>query len=459
MPDLRNRGRNGAHGAFNLLTVTEAASKLAAGTMTSVQLVEDCLARIDSRESEVHAWAHVDRETALAQARACDGADRRSPLHGVPVGIKDIFDTWDMPTTYGSPIYQGFRPGADTAVVGLLRRAGAVILGKTVTTEFASPVPAGTRNPHDPARSPGVSASGSAAAVADYMAPLSVGSQTGGSTILPASFCGVVGYKASLTGLDRGGIRHLRPTLDTMGLFARSLDDIALARAVLTGGAAPVPAADATGSQVRIGVCRSMVLSEAAPESRGAIESATKRLVTAGATIIDSEMPPVFAGIEQSFRTISSVEGARALALEIRDHLPRLNHYIQSAHATSRTTDQATYDRAQLHAIRCQQALGRMFAGFTGASCEPHASGMTTGQPDARCDVLITPAACGEAVADLVSVSNSAFNRIWTLMHVPCVTIPAFKGPNGMPVGLQIVGPVGADDRTLAIAQWFAAKL
>ena len=438
MPDLRNRGRNGPHGALNLLTAEQASAKLAARSITAVELVEDCFARIESREPEVQAWAHVDRDAALAQARARDGEDRRSPLHGVPVGIKDIFDTSDMPTSYGSAIYHGFRPATDTAVVGLLRRAGAVILGKCVTTEFASPVPAGTRNPHDLERSPGVSSSGSAAAVADYMVPLAVGSQTGGSTILPASFCGVVGYKASLTGIDRGGVRHLRPTLDTMGLFARGVADIALARAVLTGAGAPAAIAPISGDQLRIGVCRGIFWDAAAPESRRAVERASEQLAAVGCTVVDAAMPPVFAGIEQSFRVISSVEGARALDAEMRDHLPRLNHYIKAAHASSRTIDQATYDRAQLHAIHCQQALAGVFV---------------------RCDVLITPAACGEAVADLVSVSNSAFNRIWTLMHVPCVTVPAYTGPNDLPVGVQIVGPAGGDDRTLALAQWIAGHL
>ena len=232
MPDLASRGPGG----LNLLTATQAAAKLRDGSATSVELVEHCLARIAAREPEVHAWAFVDREIALQQARARDREAPRSPLHGVPVGIKDIFDTYDMPTAYGSQIYKDHRPVNDTAVVALLRLAGAVILGKCVTTEFASPVPIGTRNPHDLARSPGVSSSGSAAAVADFMVPLAVGSQTGGSTILPAAFCGVVGYKASLTGIDRGGIRHLRPTIDTMGLFARSIEDIALLRSVLVGG-------------------------------------------------------------------------------------------------------------------------------------------------------------------------------------------------------------------------------
>ena len=435
MPDLRERGRNGAHGAFNLLTAVEASAKLQAGALTSVQLVEDCLTRIADREASVHAWDHIDPEAALTQARARDLEPRRSALHGIPVGIKDIFDTCDMPTAYGSAIHRGHRPSTDTVVVALLRRAGAVILGKCATTEFASPVLRDTRNPHDVTRSPGVSSSGSAAAVADFMAPLTVGSQTGGSTILPAAFCGVVGYKASLTGLDRGGIRHLRPTLDTLGLFARSVEDIALTRAVLTGATAAPPAAP---GKPRVGVCRTLMWKEAGAESQAALAAAENQLASAGALVSDAQMPGVFDGIEQSFRVISAVEGARALHVETRDHLAQLNSWIQAGYASSTKIDMAQYDRAQMHAIACQRALAGLFE---------------------HCDVLITPAACGEATTDLATVSNSAFNRVWTLMHVPCVTIPAFKGPNGMPVGLQIVGPVGADDRTLAIAQWFAAKL
>jgi len=231
MPDLREMGPAG----LNLLTATELSGKLDQKQTTSVAIVEDCLARIAAREPDIRGWAYLDPDAALHQARACDAQPRRSRLHGIPIGIKDIFDTFDMPTTYGSTIYKNFQPTMDTALVGLMRRAGMVILGKCRTTEFASPVPVGVRNPHDFARSPGVSSSGSAAAVADYMIPLALGSQTGGSTILPAAFCGVVGYKASLTGLDRGGVRHLRPTLDTMGLFARSIADIAILRSVLSG--------------------------------------------------------------------------------------------------------------------------------------------------------------------------------------------------------------------------------
>jgi Asp-tRNA(Asn)/Glu-tRNA(Gln) amidotransferase A subunit family amidase len=429
---LRDRGPGG----LNLLSATQAADKLARGETTSLALVEDCLARIEAREPEIRAWAFMDRELALRQAKARDQEPRRSPFHGVPVGIKDIFDTFDMPTAYGSPIYKGHRPAVDTAVVGLLRRAGLVILGKCATTEFASPVPIGVRNPHDFGRSPGVSSSGSAAAVADYMVPLAVGSQTGGSTILPAAFCGLFGYKASLTGIDRGGIRHLRPGLDTLGLFARDLGDIATLRSIVSDGASVAPPNGLKG--VRVGVCRTTNWHQALPESVDALQQAAKMVGGHAADIADIDLPDVFAGIEDSFRVISSVEGSRALAVEARDHFADLNHWVQSAHTTARKVDQAQFDKAELHVIACMRGLAEIFA---------------------RCDVLLTPSTCGEATTDLEGISNSAFNRTWTILQVPCVTIPAFRGPNDMPVGVQIVGPVGSDGRTIALAQTIAATL
>jgi Asp-tRNA(Asn)/Glu-tRNA(Gln) amidotransferase A subunit family amidase len=432
MPDLRDKGPAG----LNLLTAAELSGKLEQKQTTSVAIVQDCLERIAAREPDIRGWAYLDPEAALSQARACDAQPRRSRLHGIPIGIKDIFDTYDMPTAYGSAIYKDFRPTMDTAVVGLMRRAGMVILGKCRTTEFASPVPVGVRNPHDFTRSPGVSSSGSAAAVADYMTPLALGSQTGGSTILPAAFCGVVGYKASLTGLDRGGVRHLRPTLDTMGLFARSVADIAALRSVLCGVEPAAPVRDVRGA--RIGVCRTASWSQAQPESVHALESAARSLAAAGAKIHDVEMPAVFTDINQSFNVISGVEALRAMALEARDHFSTLNHWIKDSLNAAKRVDQTQFDKAQWHVVQCQQAMAEVFKG---------------------CDAIITPSTSGEAIADVVSVSNSAFNRIWTLLHVPCVTIPAFEGPNGMPVGLQVVGPVGDDDRIIALSQGIADTL
>ena len=432
MPDLRTKGPAG----LNIPTALELSEKLEAGQTTSVAIVQDCLERIKARDPDIRGWAHVDPGLALRQARACDEQPRRSPLHGIPIGIKDIFDTYDMPTAYGSDIFKDFRPTMDTALVGLMRRAGMVILGKCRTTEFASPVPVGVRNPHDFARSPGVSSSGSAAAVADFMVPLALGSQTGGSTILPAAFCGVVGYKSSLTGLDRGGVRHLRPTLDTMGLFARSVADVAMLRSVLTG-VKPGDPVDGL-RDVRIGLCRTPSWDQALPETVTALDTAARKLAAAGAKLHDADMPAIFDGINQSFNIISGVEARRAMALEARDHLATMNHWIKDSLTAAAKYDQNQYDRAQLHAMQCQRATAEMFT---------------------RCDILITPSTAGEAIADVVSVSNSAFNRVWTLMHVPCVTIPAFAGPNGMPVGLQVVGPVGRDDDVLALSQAIANVL
>jgi Asp-tRNA(Asn)/Glu-tRNA(Gln) amidotransferase A subunit family amidase len=426
VPDLSKVGPAG----LNLLTAVGAAKRLEKRLATSVELVGDCLARIEARDRDLHAWAHVDRELVLAQARARDSEPRRSALHGIPVGIKDIFDTCDMPTTYGSPIYAGHRPAVDSVVVALMRRAGMVILGKCTTTEFASPVPAGVRNPHDLSRTPGVSSSGSAAAVADFMVPLAIGSQTGGSTILPASYCGIFGYKASLTGIDRGNIRQLRPTLDTIGLMARSIADIACLHGVLSGGSGCLAPVDIR--TLRVGVCRTNNWQHAQPEAVDALEAVAKSLASAGASVREAELPTVFDGIDETFGVISTVEASRALAQEARDHRSSLNFWIKDGLAAAARHDLARFDRAQLHAVECQRALATMFE---------------------HCDVILTPSTNGEAPADLVSVSNSMFNRVWTLMHVPCVTIPAYRGPNGMPVGVQVVGPMGYDVTAMSAAQ------
>jgi amidase len=341
-----------------------------------------------------------------------------------------------MPTSYGSSIYAAHRPANDSVVVALMRRAGMIILGKCTTTEFASPVPIGVRNPHDLTRTPGVSSSGSAAAVADYMAPLAIGSQTGGSTILPAAYCGIYGYKASLTGIDRGNIRQLRPTLDTIGLLARSIPDIACLHSVLCGRTDMLPQTELRG--LRVGVCRTHNWAQAQPESVHALEDGAKALAARGAKVREAALPDVFDGIEETFGVISTVESSRALAQEARGHLSALNFWIRDSLAAAAKHSAERFEQAQRHAIDCQRALSEMFA---------------------QCDVILTPSTAGEAPADLVAVTNSVFNRVWTLMHVPCLTIPAYQGANGMPVGVQVVGPVGGDRQTMAAAQAIAAAL
>ena len=310
---------------LNEIDATEAAERLAAGSATSRDLVSACLDRIAARDGEIGAWTHLEPAHALGQACMSDAAGQ-GPLKGIPVGIKDIFDTADLPTEYGSPIHEGHRPARDSACVAALRRAGAVILGKATTTEFASPVPVGVRNPRDFSRSPGVSSSGSAAAVADFMVPVTLGSQTGGSMIMPAASCGVVGYKASLDGIDRGGLRHVRPSLDTIGIFARSVRDIALVRAAMMETS--VVSLDGTATP-RVGVCRAPNWEDAGPETVEAVDSAALALERAGASVAETDLPAVFDSAEAAFSVITAVEGGRALAWEIAHRRDRLNHWIR----------------------------------------------------------------------------------------------------------------------------------
>lgn len=430
MADLTTKGPF----ALNGLTATDAAAKIAAGEITSEALVADCLARIEAREDEVHAWAFIDPDYALEQARARDGADgARGALHGVPVGIKDILDTNDMPTGHGSPIYRGDRPGKDSACVAALRAAGAVILGKTVTTAFACPYPAETRNPHDATRTPGVSSSGSAAAVADYMVPLANGTQTGGSVIGPAGRCGVYGYKASLDGLDRGGIRHLKPNLDTLGLFARSIPDLALMRAASHGKSEAASLDIPAGRGPRIGICRTPHWGDVMPPVAALFGTAADILANAGAEVSEARLPDYLHDIEPDFQIISGVEGARALANEARDHLDTFNPWSRERFEAGAATSEARYRDALANVARGREMLNTLFADY---------------------DVFITPGHQDEAPQNVTEVITEAFNRLWTQMYTPAIHLPLFTGPGDMPIGFQVIGPQDGDDTAIAFAGW-----
>lgn len=408
-------------GGLCTLTAAEAARAVANGDASSEEIVAACLRRIGETDGEIGAWSFVDPDLALAQARAKDAAaPPYGPLHGVPVGVKDVLDTCDMPTEYGSTAFGGHRPAADSRCVATLRKAGAVVLGKTVTTELASPVPAGVRNPHDTSRSPGVSSSGSAAAVAASAAPLANGTQTGGSVILPAAFCGVVGYKASLDGLDRGGIRGLKPSLDTLGFFARSVEDVALVHGAVTGAAAPEDDAPAP-----VGLCRTDRWEEAEPAARAAVEDAAACLEAAGWDVAEAVLPPEFEGIEDAFRTISRHEGGRALEGEFAAAAGSANAWLRETARSSWTRGEIAAAHARAAAARA--ALGAVFDRFP---------------------ILLTPPAAGEAPADLENPPVSVFNRVWTLMHGPAISLPFGAGPRGMPLGVQLVARPG-DDATL----------
>jgi Asp-tRNA(Asn)/Glu-tRNA(Gln) amidotransferase A subunit family amidase len=416
------------------LTASEAAARLAAGTLTAEALIRDCLERARAR-AEVKAWAWLDPEHALAQARAVDRAGRPGLLAGVPVGVKDVIDTVDMPTEHGSPIYRGNRPFADAACVALIRSAGGVILGKTVTTEFANRDPRATVHPHNPAHTPGGSSSGSAAAVADFQAPVGLGTQTGGSTIRPAAFCGVIGYKPSFGEFSRVGIKMQCHNLDTLGVICRSLEDIALMRAVLLAQD-PRPV-DRVSAAPHVGFCRTPAWDHADGDTQALLERTAAGLAAAGATVRD--VAPTPADILDHHRRIFEFEAARNYAYEYEVHGDKLSAALRDGLLTpGRALPLSAYVEAIETAEAFRRNLDDLFGEF---------------------DVLLAPSAVGEAPEGLGSTGDARFNAIWTLAWTPCVTLPAGTGRKGLPLGVQLIGPRFRDEALLDAAAWVEARL
>ena len=429
----------GAAGALSPLelSATQAAAAIAAGDLDSTTLVQACLDRIAERDGIVGAWQLVDPEAALRAARERDATATTGPLHGVPVGIKDLIDTADLPTRYGSDIYGGHRPATDAACVARLRAAGAVVLGKTVTTEFAAFSPGRTANPLDPARTPGGSSSGSAAAVADRMVPIALGTQTAASIVRPASFCGVFGMKPTFGLVDRSGVKPLSPSLDTVGWFARTPDDLALVRRVLAGAlgagtpTAPLPA------RPRIGFVRTPQWPQADTSTQERLEQAAQQL-TIDADVREISLPGPFDGLVEAQEVIMEREAALALAAEWRDHREGLSDRLQEMLARGRAVPEAVYEQAQQLASHCRGRLDDVFAGV---------------------DVLLAPSAAGEAPLGLDRTGNPVFARMWTLLGIPAVSVPGLVGPAGMPLGVQVLAPSGDDQRAVDAAAWLAARL
>ena len=421
---------------LNRLSAAEAARRLEAREITCEALAAACLERIAEREATVRAWAFVDPGQVLAQARALDRMPRRSRVHGLPLGVKDVIDTADQPTEYGSPIWRGHRPRADAAAVALLRHAGALILGKTHTTEFANNHPAPTRNPHDASHTPGGSSSGSAAAVADAMVPLALGTQTGGSVIRPAAFCGVYACKPSFGAVNRSGMKFDAESLDTIGVFARSVEDLALALEPLAGRQAPV--FGKTETHPRIGLCRTPSWRDADAATQANLEAAAHTLSKAGARVHNFELPP---GSDQLFdrhKIIMGYENARALAWEYFNHAQKISADLKPRLDEGWQVTREEYDRLRAHASRCRTALADAMR---------------------EVDFLLTPSARGEAPRDLTTTGDPVFNRAWTLFGVPCVTVPCGKGPHGLPLAVQLVGAFDGDNALLRWAHWASAIL
>ena len=418
------------------LTALEAAAEIAAGRLTSEALVEALLARIADRDDAVMAWAHLEPEQALEEARARDKERPRSLLHGVPVGVKDILDTHDYPTECGSPIYEGNRPSGDAACVGMLREAGMVVLGKTVTTEFAMRNPGPTRNPHDPARTPGGSSSGSAASVGDFQVPLAIGTQTAGSVIRPASYCGVVGYKPTHGRIMRNGMKVLAESLDTIGCMSRSVLDANAFASVMEG--VPVqPLPKITEAPV-FAWTKTPIWDEAEAGTRKAMKEAVERVQDAGGSVVEIGLPPAFRDALEAQEVIMTFEAWRGLAYERTNHWDKLStplkEYIKDGGSYSREK----YDWARNVQAACKATFWQLLE---------------------RYGALLTPAAPGEAPENLAFTGSPNFNRIWTMLGVPCVTVPGLAGLAGLPVGVQVVGPAGRAHDTLAHAAWLESVL
>jgi Asp-tRNA(Asn)/Glu-tRNA(Gln) amidotransferase A subunit family amidase len=428
------------------------AQDIAAGKVTALEVTEACLARIAADEPRVQAWAQLDPAHARAQAQALDERKRAGlplgPLHGVPVGIKDIVDTADFPTENGSVLCAGRRPLHDATIVSRLRAAGAVVLGKTVTTEFACFAPGKTRNPHDPARTPGGSSSGSAAAVAAGMVPLAIGSQTNGSVIRPASFCGVYGLKPSFGLIPRTGVLTTSATLDHVGVFARDLDDLALLAEALIGfeptdpATRPLPppplrriAAERPPVPPRLAFVRGPTWEEAAPETKEAFAELARAL---GEHLSAVELPEPFAEAVAVHRTIWTAELAFHLAAEHEHGRERLSEQLCTLIEAGLAVSAPAYQRALAARRGFQRALEELFHHY---------------------DAVVTPSAPGEAPLGQASTGSPAFCTLWSLTGSPAVSLPIMQGPNGLPLGCQLVGAMGDDARLLRTARWLAGTV
>lgn len=423
--------------ALNTLTATELAQRLDSGATTAEAVVQAHLERIDRRDNDVLAWSHLAREAALETARMLDREPRRGLLHGIPMGVKDIIDSVDQPTTYGSPIYRAHQPLSDAATVALARDAGAILLGKTVTTEFANRHPGPTKNPHNPAHTPGGSSSGSAAAVADFQVVLATGTQTGGSVIRPAAFCGVVGYKPTYGHFAPAGMKANTEWLDTIGAYARCLEDIALFRAALM--AMPYAPIAKIAKPPRIAVCFTHHREELSPEGTKAVNDAAAAFAKAGAVVKEIELPAPVRDMSEGQKTLSAFDGPRAHADEARRFPGLLSESLKKDKLEAGSKiDYAGWVAARKLGETGRAAVDAMFDDI---------------------DVILTAPAKGEAPLGLERTGDATFNLLWTYLWMPCVTLPFTKGPTGLPVGIQLVGRQHEDARLLDIAAWARSAL
>jgi Asp-tRNA(Asn)/Glu-tRNA(Gln) amidotransferase A subunit family amidase len=418
----------------NRLSASEAVLRMAQKRLKARDLVEACLDRIDAREGQVHAWEALDPEGARKRADRLDKRSRPAgPLHGIPLAVKDIIATKTMPTTCGSAIYRDHVVGKDAACVARLVRAGAIVLGKAVTTEFAGAHAGKTHNPHNLRHTPAGSSSGSAAAVADFMAPVGYGTQTAGSVIRPGAFNGVVAYKGSFGWADMTGIKAYAPSLDTLGFFAREANDLALIRAAY-GHAAADPAHEPP----RIGLMRTPWWDQAEPYNRKNIEDAARTLRAAGGKVREWKAPDSWAGLLPAQHRIMTKEATQSYATERRRFSHLFSPAMQGVMVEGDAVSRHQYAAARKHK---RTALAQLDEAWD------------------RFDVLLAPSAKGEAPSGLGYTGDPIFNRFWTLLGMPCIALPFNTGPLGLPLSVQLIGPRNKDDQLIAWARWVERKL
>ena len=434
------------------MSATEALADIRAGKLTAEAYLEACLERIRAVDEEVRAWAFLDPGHAFEQARAADHRKRLGrplgALHGLPVGVKDIVDTADMPTENGTVLHAGRRPTRDATIVSLLRQAGAVIVGKTVTTELAVYHPGKTRNPHNPEHTPGGSSSGSAAAVAAGMVPLAIGTQTNGSVIRPAAFCGVYGYKPSQGLISRTGILAQSPLLDTVGVMAANLEDLALLAEPLMAFDPADPAmrararpdlarvlAEAPPLPPKLAFVRSPAWEHAADDTKAGFAELVDAL---GERVQELELPEVFDDAIEQHRIIMEADLAKSFAAEYERGREQLSARLCEMIERGQQVRAVDYNRAVDQIQLLNTALGEIFRHY---------------------DAIVTPAAPGEAPTGLDSTGSPIFCTIWTLCGVPALTLPLLSGAAGLPIGVQLVAQKGDDARLLRTARWLVETI
>ena len=423
-------------GELNRLGLNRIVRQIREGRASCAEVAEAFVSRIRARESTVGAFESFDEEEVLESARRLDGMPDAGPLRGAPIGVKDVIDMRGHTAAWGSPIYRGRMPHGDASCVALCRAAGGNLFGKTVTTEFAYFSPGRTVNPHNPEHTPGGSSMGSAAAVADGMLPFAFGTQTAASVTRPAAYCGVIGYKASWGSFDLQGICGLAPSLDTLGFFCREIEDIPLMRSVLCGDRADLePRGDGDGP--RVGFVKTPHWDLADDVTRNLLTQAAGSLADLTPTE-EVELPPGFEGLADCHNGIMAFEAARARAHEYHAHADLLSPQFRELMETGRAVTRDAYRGLKGQAAEAMNQLATLFD---------------------RYDVLLAPSATGEAPLGLGSTGNPIFSRMWTLLKVPSVTLPAGRGPAGLPLGIQLIGRLDEDNALLRDAQWIQAAL